>query len=394
MLQVADLAQNRYDNKVSNLIALYFVIYGFNAIIGLLFANTLLESVAFPFFSVIYLIYFLFSINLLKRASSILICLELLFSIFMILGITVNGHLIGLIIKKGIWMLAFCIPFFVLVLSINDINILFQKLQLVANFIFIQCILIFLFRQRIIHDYTGNYDMTFSYLLLLPTIIFLEKGWKRPVFWGLALLAIILNIIYGTRGALVCIGIYGIYTVYHNLSSRFKIFICSLGILFLVIFEIAGSVLLALFEDLYRQSGITSRTLDMLFNHTLFNLTNRDELYVIAISKISEKPLLGWGIAGEYNFLDTYPHNIFLESAIHFGFFSIAIVTLIISISVFILFLKKKVHTCFWMFLCLGFLPLLISSTYLQKPEFWIWLALACKGLFALKHNKILLFKN
>ncbi len=103
--------------------------------------------------------------------------------------------------------------------------------------------------------------------------------------------------------------------------------------------------------------------------------SNRDDFYGIAISKISDRLLLGYGIFGLVDSLgEYYPHNIFLEILLQGGIVYL-IIFIVIMINFFLkLFRLIKLRENEDIILIptiYSFVLLLFSSSYLQEPFFW-----------------------
>jgi O-antigen ligase len=103
--------------------------------------------------------------------------------------------------------------------------------------------------------------------------------------------------------------------------------------------------------------------------------SNRNDFYGIAIAKISESLIYGYGIFGLVDTLgEYYPHNIFLEILLQGGL--IYLFVFIIVMITFILKLYKlikinKNEDIILIPIIYSFVMLLFSSSYLQEPFFW-----------------------
>ncbi len=66
--------------------------------------------------------------------------------------------------------------------------------------------------------------------------------------------------------------------------------------------------------------GLSNRITEyMKINSLLSDSSGRDLIYEILIQKIKEKPILGYGIYGEWQFVNYSAHNIYLEALVNFG---------------------------------------------------------------------------
>ena len=128
--------------------------------------------------------------------------------------------------------------------------------------------------------------------------------------------------------------------------------------------------------------GISSRTLDLLMQDNI-HLSGRDVLYQIIIKNIAENPILGIGLAGDRKLLGTYSHNFLIEILSGFGVvIGGTIIVLIILISYWNFKSSDEIYSnLFLIWFSVGFLPLLVSGSYLTDFSFWIFLGIAIRGI-------------
>lgn len=277
-----------------------------------------------------------------------------------------------------------CLPCFVYSFSINDKNVLMNVIYKVSEIVFIVGTLIGIltFTNRI---NIGNYSMPLSYYMLLPAIIntyrlFMKKS-TGSILKVIISLIIILSL--GSRGPIMSFGVYIILASIKNIK---KITYTSLLLYTSIFFAlILGIVffqnIIAYIYGLLMNFGIRSRTL-YLFMQDNLHLSGRDALYEVIIRQIAENPIIGIGIAGDRVFLGgRYSHNIFIEIFSNFGVIIGSIIIVVITfISYKAILSKNKFDSninIIWF--CLGFIPLLVSGTYLTDFKFWIFLGLAIR---------------
>lgn len=93
----------------------------------------------------------------------------------------------------------------------------------------------------------------------------------------------------------------------------------------------------------------------------------------IVIDNILNNNLWGHGIFGDRYFLDgTYAHNIFLEVWLDFGIILGTLVLLFLIVFITKTFLRSNDKKLFLLFFSLGFMPLLVSGSYLISIMFSI----------------------
>lgn len=279
-----------------------------------------------------------------------------------------------------------CLPSFLYAYSIKDRNIMSAIMLNMSHITLGIGTLIsylVLFRGLSI----GTYSMSFSYYLLLPSLVFLNR-----YLTGHSLKYILLFVlstaqitVLGSRGALLSISLYIILWLLVNLKSTFRelnartiVFNFSL-LIAITVFAIFYNEIIRIFYDKLTSMGIYSRTLDLFLSDEIYMSGRDTQLYSIAVNIISINPLMGTGIASDRLYLGNYVHNLFLELAMDFG----VIVSFTVSIALIGLFIKtiilveKRTADFILIFFCLGVVPLMVSSSYLIDSWFWIYLGLA-----------------
>lgn len=225
----------------------------------------------------------------------------------------------------------------------------------------------------------GSYSMSLSYYMLLPTIMFLDElndrfSLKMFVLVGTSML-IILSL--GSRGAVLCIAIFIILKfirpnskrTYKKTITRYSVM--SIGIIALLF---ADEIIMFVYTFLQR-FGINSRTLALLLRDNI-HLSGRDILYNKIALEILERPFFGIGLAGDRQVLGGYAHNFIIEVMSNYGviigaILSVIIVLLVIQSMFTNVYLKYNL-AIIW--LCIGFVHLMVSSSYLIDLKFWVFL--------------------
>ncbi|QOR66327.1 hypothetical protein IM538_21595 [Cytobacillus suaedae] len=284
-------------------------------------------------------------------------------------------------------LLFICLPCLIYSFSLNDNKILLAVIYKISNIVLIlgMIIAILVLTKEIVLE---DYSMALSYYLLLPTIVNMYRFIAEKSYISIlkVIISLLIILMLGSRGPLLCFGIYSILAILKNnnkitlntllfyTSSAFSLL---LGVIF---FE---SIILKI-NDLLIRYGIFSRTLYLFIEEENIHLSGRNEIYQIITSHIYENPLLGIGIAGDRQVMGTYSHNIFIELLSGFGIiFGSLIILLIAWISLKGIFNKNKLDSNISIMLfSLGFIPLLVSGSYLTEFIFWIFLGITIKGLY------------
>lgn len=272
-------------------------------------------------------------------------------------------------------------PNFIYSLCINDISNMMIITEKTSKYVFFIGICIgALTFTNIIN--IGLYSQSFSYYMLLPALFFLEKFlslYDLKNFLGV-MISLILILAFGSRGAIFSVLTFFILYQIINISVKswkklfFNIFLFFL--LFIFIFFLKD--IMALFQEILVAKGLYSRNLDLFLQEDVF-LSGREVIYSTVINCIIKNPFFGIGLTGDrYVTGGFYSHNFFLEV---FSSFGIIIGCLLICI-IFYLVINNlrirslKVNNFLLIWFCLGFIPLMISGSFLTHYEFWTFLGL------------------
>jgi O-Antigen ligase len=291
------------------------------------------------------------------------------------------------------------LPSFIYALSIYNFCILKKTMKSAAHIVFIFGTLvgILVFSGVISLE---KYSMSLSYYMLLPTLIFLNELLEKFSLKKLLItfISIVMIIALGSRGAILCVFVFLIlrfikFNINKSYWSYIK-YILTLGFIFLMLLYL--DTFLMYLNNVLLEFGVYSRNIQTFFSERI-SLSGRDTLYKTVFGNILNSPLLGIGIAGDRQILNgSYVHNLFLEILANFGlvigFF------IIISIIIFILiclFLRdRKLYNIFILWLCIGFIHLWVSYSYLTDFRFWAFMGVMINILFFLKKDNVVSTKK
>lgn len=233
---------------------------------------------------------------------------------------------------------------------------------------------------RGVFDFAG-YDMSFSYALLLPSIVlYAKKTWLSV---PAAFLLIIIVLVIGSRGVVVAFFLYILYDAFFD-DHRVLV---PLGIVLGIVI-----VLIPIFMSFLEDFGISSRTLELLLMGEGGNLSNREDLYELAWNELQKSLVFGLGIYGDRPFTGGfYCHNFFLEICVHFGMiFGPLILVLFIGLFGLVWYkLDQKNRAILVRYFCAGFVPLIVSGSYLSENSFGIFV-----GVFLVFIQSVIVFKK
>lgn len=200
---------------------------------------------------------------------------------------------------------------------------------------------------------------------------------KFTLFISCALLLLGVILSGGRAGAvmIVCGSIY--FLIKHKLYKKFLKLLLILGfaaiiICFMTIYDLQNVIteerIIQSIERLTSYIGSDGIDID--------GTSNRDAFYLKAFELIANRPFFGYGFFGSSEYVDQYyPHNIILEILVHGGLNYFLLTALIFFYLVKKFHKIEKDHNSFELIIsaCLySFTVLLVSSSYLIEPLFWL----------------------
>ena len=212
--------------------------------------------------------------------------------------------------------------------------------------------------------------ISYSYDLLLPLAVVLyyainDKHWYDIV---IAIVGTIMLAIFGSRGALIALALFYFYTKLGEKKLKSVLLTVSLVLLVFLLYANLGSILVWL-----KRYGISSYALTRIANEQAFTSVTRVMLYEYITSKLLPGNYFGFGPIGNRSLMprvryqdQPYPHQLFLELLIDYGWilgiiFSVAI----IYVTVYLLIKAKgryRYLAGIYCVLCL--FPLMLSGTF------------------------------
>jgi hypothetical protein len=268
------------------------------------------------------------------------------------------------------YLLCINIPCFLCISSIKEIDILRQTLLVLSFVIFILGFIYYglVWKGRIIFS---GYSMSYSYYLLLPSLVFVSQ---RKIIFNIAfLITCIMMLMLGSRGALIIAILYA-FSLWLIESKKKSILFLFIVIICIGIFSNGA---LSFLQTIADKSGVSSRTLRLILEGNIAESSSRLAIYSDTWDSILNRPLLGHGVYGDRVVLNgLYCHNIFLEILHNFGLIFGGGLLLILFFFIFSVFQRSDEDNkkMILLFICFGFLPFLVSGSYLNYPEFGVFL--------------------
>jgi len=315
---------NSEDLKLSIFIVAYFIASALNMSIKLIFAvsNATVWSYISSIFFIILFIILLFTIHIVfKRTLLLFVCLEAIFLLIFICSYFMGNADNALLTEKAFFSLGVGVPLFCYVYAIKDKNILYNNFLIISYPLIIIIIFAFIMNSSLIKG-NNTYTMSLSYSIMLPVLFqtsaFFKK--KHPINLFFAICGTLSIILFGSRGALICIFGYLLYKALLNKifsAKRFMQWLALGGICAIVLFNIDK-----VFSYLYAfltEHGIYSRTLYIITSSDLLYSSGRIDLWSHYWQLICDKPFFGWGVIGGWVSDGLSPHNMLIEYLLAFG---------------------------------------------------------------------------
>ena len=263
---------------------------------------------------------------------------------------------------------------------------LFYKLSLCS----IVCMFIY---NNVIGLLEQNEYMSEAYRLLphISLVVYYMIKKPRVLNIALSLIGLLILISCGNRGTVLLIALFIVACLFFFRTYKHKGVIRFLWITAMALLVVFSDNILLWLEKMVSNIGMSTRAIDLFLKGEFFLSESRNNLKDIMWTGILEKPIFGYGIAGDRCLVPLYAHDIVYEMWASFGllfgtFFIIGIVVLICRA------IKKsnseKSKVFIWLLVCCAFIKLFISSTYLNEPLFFLMLGMCLSVIRQNAYNK------
>lgn len=230
-----------------------------------------------------------------------------------------------------------------------------------------------------------EYSMSFGYYMLFPACFFsyIYFTFRKKIFLLLSALTAVAILGLGSRGPLIIWAFYfASLILLSDISKISKVFFAAAAAAVVLFKNGICGFLVALLND--RGGGMQSRTLNLISSGKLISHdSGRSVIQEKAFEMIRRRPIFGNGIGADYRVIGGYPHNIFIEIVLQFG---VIFGGILLAGLVYIIvrgFIKAGNRKLYLFYFCIGFLPLIVSGTYLTDMSFWLFLG------YALRENNL-----
>lgn len=243
---------------------------------------------------------------------------------------------------------------------------------------------------------TDNMSASYNVLPSVMYLIYWAVTNSSIKNWIVAVMASLLPFIFGTRGAiltaLIFLGICFIYKIMNVKNTPLKLFLVLL-VIGAILYIATGDRILnwaISMSETFGKIGFSTRVFDFIIEDELATSHGRERLTEAVMSAIAQNPFQGYGFMGDRMILGQYCHNIILEFLCSYGivFGGIGIVTFLsITLSAIKHTWGKSLSWFLVMLVCMTFLKLMFSSSYVFEPYFYCLIGLSINALRHYKKN-------
>lgn len=321
-MQALSLSE-RVERKLCGFVTYHFVIAG---VIWLFSGIQLLKGYGVIVSIINWLIYFIWLANIipdiLKRSKKTVQKAYVIFFVLYLLSIMlsmIRGMPIDILLKHdALWTFVYYLPVGLTAFSIRNHRTLYEMLYNYSFIITLCCTAIFVNHMM---DPFNTYDMTFGYILLVPTVIHLSWFFSRKktvLLLLISILEIAMLLLYGSRGVFVSIAVFFLLRLYlmgKRMNMGVMIVILTVAVVF---FSYGAPKLLA---DYLESQGIYSRTLMSFIDPEYKQTGDREDHWGTGVALIENNPIIGYGLGGfYYDFQDVlvkkYPDQAYIYDPI------------------------------------------------------------------------------
>lgn len=388
---VMGIEQMSYDKSAGRLLSCFFIINILNVFIKQNIDLDLTNRYLTVVLGLVYLFFLFRERKQIKRVFLLLTLAELLFAILTITSVLRYPESGKAILKRCFWVLTFCVPLSVIVSRVKNHRVFLEETETAQKIVMILILFSWLLTKRRDGRFSyDNYNMKMGYTLLFPLLYHISKICENKKYLFYTMIEFVIIVTYGSRGPLVCIISFLALFILKKSDLSKRMVLLGLFFFFVLLGVSFYEELLSLMVPIINKLG--SRSLNMLVKGRIMQDSGRIGIWLEAWEKILQKPFLGWGLCGELTYMNSYPHNVFLDFMMHFGVIFGGLLSL--GLLYFLcknIVLRKMEDMTLLILLCSGLVPLLISNTYTESPVFWVMVALGSSRKMKFHMGKVYL---
>ena len=360
---------------------LYLILMGVNARIGLSSINEVLPSIVMGVLAVL-------SIGALwKRLKWWDLLFVVAVGAFYIYSPNIYPQTTYDILMRAPEFLLTVLPYYLIGASMDlkkDSNTLLHvgRIAVLATLLLVVVGRLFGLSMSFYDDRSENMGQAYLFLTPLLFIVWNELRHHNTTDFLLSGIGLIMLLGFGTRGPVFSLVLFVALMLVIKARSLSKILLLIIAALVVILLM---DPLLSVFSDILSVFGMSDRAVSSMMDVENMDTSGRDDLWEYLINMINHNGSYGSGLYSDRSVIvingeNTYAHNIFLELAFDFGIM-ITVAVLAVMLIMFVLDVIKLKNTemlSLWLvFFCFGFVPLLISDSYLERSEFWLLLGLS-----------------
>lgn len=221
-------------------------------------------------------------------------------------------------------------------------------------------------------------DMSRSYFILMSVLFVINYAYDKRTLVGItvAIVGVLLLLSNGSRGPVMIVLAFIAAKFFQTSTHKGKggIVIVVIALLMWFVNSEYWNDLLLFLKSILESLGLSTRIIDFTIQgETLTYYSDRDEIFAIVWKKILERPITGYGVYGEWQFVGWSAHNAYLEILCHYGVIigSVIILGMIIaSIKAFIATKSQSVRSLVLLFACLFFVRGIFGGSFLSFEAF------------------------
>ena len=219
--------------------------------------------------------------------------------------------------------IAFCIPAFIVGLTSTEYDERMFRIVSIVSVISLACSYLYTF----MYLSTSTFDELGQSYSVLPGTLFIIGYYlhsKKTLYLVASIAGVAYAFMLGSRGPILLIAVFlvsGILLIDSNLSLQKVITVLSI-LLAVLVFIYSGAYLEALntAKNYLAGKSISTRVIDFMISGEYISYTSgRTDLYDKLLLILQDRPYLGYGLFGEWNFIGWNAHEIYLEVVFEYG---------------------------------------------------------------------------
>lgn len=325
---------------------------------------------------------------ILKRALLLFMVMEMLmiflFAISYIRGYSANIPLLTMAFNV-------CVVFIPMGISVFAIRNNQRFLELLYVWAWPTIVILSLIFIGFLNKSDSEYMMSFGYACLFQLLIIIDHFFanKKAIDMVASAYLIFVLLSCGSRGPVICLAVYFVLKIVflNGVSKLKRLLISSVTLVVAIIFVKNYVSVFVVLNSLLTKLNIHSRSIQLIINDVKYD-SGRTSLFSYYFDLIDKKPVLGWGIAGGWMDEGNYPHNLYIELLLSFGYVFGWIAFILIIALLMKGLLKKDIsgqriaHIFIGYFVCLMF-----SGSFVTTPLFFPTLMICIKNNSCSKGN-------